>query len=66
MLKKMTILAVVAATALTGCATAGAPGGNGSDSFYVEEVALPDGGTVQCVVYNGYQKGGISCDWSGR
>lgn len=30
---------------------------------WVEDVELPEGGSVQCVIFEGYRAGGLSCDW---
>lgn len=30
------------------------------------EIALPDGRTIPCIIYNSIEKGGISCDWGER
>jgi len=36
----------------------------GNTTFDVEQVALPDGGSVTCVYYVGYRTGAaVSCNW---
>ena len=44
--------------ALTGCGE-----GSKSDSIYVEQVTMPDGRVVDCVIFQSIQEGGITCDW---
>lgn len=54
-------LALLAALLLlTGC---GSAGDNVGDKWGTHPQRLPDGRTVDCVVWDGYKKGGISCDW---
>lgn len=69
MKKVLTIAAVVAALALTGCASSAdldsvdEDTGNSSSSLYERTVDLSDGRTVTCVIYDDYRMGGVSCDW---
>lgn len=46
---------------LAGCTSASKV--EGSTSLYEERVLLNDGRYVLCVIYSGYQAGGLSCDW---
>ena len=65
MIKKLAI-AAVALLALAGCSGEGMGDiGNdgGAGSAIPHRVTLDDGRTVQCVVFVGYNKGAISCDW---
>ncbi len=52
------LLIAVVLVVLAGCG-AGGPAKRGND------VVLPDGRTVTCVVYKQGYAGGISCDWEG-
>lgn len=56
-------------TALAGCGSASGPSVDsqcsaGADVFTECVITLTDTRKVDCVVYSGYQKGGLSCDWS--
>ena len=46
---------------------AGHPGGNppgvGEGDLLYQRVTLPNGRMVDCMVYDGYNAGGVSCDW---
>lgn len=35
-------------------------------SVYYGEFELPDGRTIPCLAWTAVNKGGLSCDWSGR
>lgn len=65
MTKKLTILVLIL---VAGCAPAPPPGAEGSplwvslgESTYVRQFTFRDG--TRCVVMDGYQSGGIDCDW---
>lgn len=73
-MKKM-ILAAAALTTLllTGCATGYASSDNtntpvskdyNNEDITERTIKLSDGRTIKCVVWSGYKKGGISCDWA--
>lgn len=56
------LAAIAAVLLLAGCGDAGE--GSLNDWNTVEH-KLPDGRTVDCVVWSGIEKGGIDCDWDG-
>lgn len=57
-------MALVAALALTGCGAQPTSEPTDSPDIRTQEVELPDGRIVFCVLYdNGDSPGGISCDW---
>ena len=47
---------------LTACGPSSQPS---KDTVEVYTVTLDDGRAVTCIIYHGYRKGGISCDWQG-
>jgi hypothetical protein len=60
-------LVVVVPVVLAGCggsAEASGPGEGNYDSWGVHTQDLPDGRTVDCVIWQGYKSGGIDCDWA--
>jgi hypothetical protein len=69
--KRAAIVAALAAIVLTGCGSTSDPEPvgetklNNLESVRVYPQRLPDGRTVTCLIYTGYQKGGLSCDWAG-
>ena len=60
---KRMIVAGMLALGLAGCSAESEAATNTDVSGIV--VPLPDGGSVTCVVYEGYKAGGITCDWEG-
>lgn len=61
-MKKRLILVVVAALALTGCGSITTGEETDASNIRYVEVTTP-GGTVPCLVYTGYRKGGLDCNW---
>lgn len=59
------LVALVCVLTFTSC-TVDEGGNSPTQSVKGYNVKLPGGGTVICVVYNGMEKGGVSCDWEGR
>lgn len=59
----MRIALILAALTLTlsGC---GENGIDGIPLFREENIALKDGRTVNCVVFQSINEGGIDCDWN--
>ena len=60
---KRLIVAGMLALGLAGCSAESEAATNTDVSGIV--VPLLDGGSVTCVVYEGYKAGGITCDWEG-
>lgn len=73
----LTVITLILCTALAGCGSASGPStpahavrsvdsrcSAGADVFTECIVTLTDTRQVDCVVYLGYQRGGLSCDWS--
>lgn len=62
---KRLIVAGMLALGLAGCSAG--PSGDVATNTDVSGIVvpLPDGGSVTCVVYEGYKAGGITCDWEG-
>lgn len=60
---KRLIVAGMLALGLAGCS--GGPSAEAATNTDVSGIVvpLPDGGSVTCVVYEGYKAGGITCDW---
>jgi hypothetical protein len=54
---------VLAVLAACGSAPVSADETTNSSDVHAEVVTLPSGGTVTCVVYEGYKAGGLDCDW---
>ena len=54
---------LVAVFALAGCRPSP---GESSDRVFEVTQRLADGRSVVCLVYTGYQAGGLSCDWPGH
>lgn len=68
MKKTFTALAIAGTLLLSGCATGGSnesSAGKESERLHERTITLQDGRTITCVIYNQYQKGGLSCDWEG-
>lgn len=72
----LTAITLILCTALAGCGSASEPStpahevrsvdsqcSVGADVFTECVVTLTDTRQVVCVVYAGYQRGGLSCDW---
>ena len=63
---KKTALALITAVLLLG-ACASVPGEeaqkSGIEDVSVAEVPIPGGKTVVCVIFQGVNEGGITCDW---
>jgi hypothetical protein len=55
---------LIGALALTGCGQLGEEtnADSGGHEIRYVEVTTPHG-TVPCLVYQGYRKGGLDCDW---
>lgn len=73
----LTAITLTLCTALAGCGRLSGPStpahavrsvdsqcSAGADVFAECVITLTDTRQVVCVVYSGYQKGGLSCDWS--
>ena len=73
----LTAITLVLCTALAGCGSASGPStpahavrsvdsqcSAGADVFTECVITLTDTRKVDCVVYSGYEKAGLSCDWS--
>lgn len=73
----LTAITLILCTALAGCGSASEPStpahevrsvdsqcSAGADVFTECVITLTDTRQVVCVVYSGYQRGGLSCDWS--
>lgn len=74
---RITLAITVICMALAGCGSASEPSTTahavrsvdsqcsaGADVFTECVITLTDTRKVDCVVYSGYKKGGLSCDWS--
>lgn len=72
-----TTAVIIAAIALAGCGSASGPSTPAhavksvdsqcsaeADVFTECVITLTDTRQVDCVVYSGYEKGGLSCDWN--
>ncbi len=73
--RKSTALAAVGALVLglAGCSSAPSTGGapeldeeSGiiSTDLFERSIKLTDGRVITCIIYEGYRKGGLSCDWN--
>lgn len=73
----LTAITLTLCTALAGCGSASEPStpahavksiesqcSDMDDDFSECVITLTDTRQVVCVVYSGYQRGGLSCDWS--
>lgn len=73
----LTAITLTLCTALAGCGSASEPAALGHAVRSIESqcsagrddlrecvITLTDTRKVDCVVYSGYQNGGLSCDWS--
>ena len=73
----LTAITLTLCTALAGCGSASEPStpahavksiesqcSDMDDDFSECVITLTDTRQVDCIVYSGYQKGGLSCDWS--
>lgn len=74
---RITLAITVICMALAGCGSASEPStpahavrsidsqcSDMDDEFSEYVITLTDKRKVDCVVYSGYKKGGLSCDWS--
>lgn len=63
------VITFAAFAVLSGCGTTTPPvpsdGIEVRDGVQTIHPKLPDGRTVTCVLWSGYTKGGLSCDWAG-
>jgi len=60
------IAALLLATGLAGCSAAtDNSAGDPSDQLYERSITLSDGRDVTCIIFEGFYKGGVSCDWEG-
>lgn len=64
-MRRKVIASLLGALVLAGC-------GLNDDNTGLDEgihevpVELKDGRTVTCILYKGYRKGGLSCDWGAK
>ncbi len=74
----LTAITLTLCTVLAGCGSTSEPStpahavrsidsqctdGGTTNGFYECAITLSDTRKVDCVVYSGYRKGGLSCDW---
>lgn len=55
------LLLLASSILLAGC---GGAGSTGVDDWGTRTVRVHNGRLVECIVWSGYQKGGIDCDWA--
>jgi len=48
---------------LSGCSSSDGDYTTSTGDLREQSITLSDGRVVTCIVYQGYRKGGLSCDW---
>lgn len=63
--KALVLTGLILALALTGC-SGSSRAGIKDEGWSSRNVGTPDGKSVNCVIFDGYDGDAISCDWDGR
>lgn len=60
---KKLLVGIAAVAVVLGISSCGSVEDIQEGETWIENVELSDGSTVECVVWDGYQSGGVSCDF---